>query len=131
MIIETPHENIELTEPVVKPVEIPEKMRPFSDKWGNIITKPIDVISENHGPHFIQVSLYAVNNLYFYGYQLKIKKLVFQKRAKVTDRPEETERDARRAAQNELFEIVNKQSKKALDVFLIFDKICYNQPELF
>lgn len=132
MTIETKHGNIELVDPPdIKPLEIPESMKPYCNKWGNIIEKPIKVISENHGPHFIQVFLYAINDYYFYGYQLKIKKLVLQKKANVTDRPEESEGEARQAARNELLDIVKNHSKKALEEFHFFDALVYEQGKLF
>jgi hypothetical protein len=77
----------------------------------------------------IKVLIYIVNDNFYYGYQLKINKIILQKQANIKDRPEETENNARLAARNELLNIVTE--KRLNDIFILFDKICYNQKELF
>ena len=125
MIVETPVEN----PPPVIGLQIPEYARPYCDTWGNFKIEPVKTIEESHGLNFIKVMIYMVNHGYYYGYQLKINKIILQKQANIKDQPEETENSARLAARNELQNIVTE--KKINDIFIMFDKICYNQPELF
>jgi hypothetical protein len=126
MIIETP---IEKAPPVIGAVKIPEYARPFCDTWGNIKKEPVRTIEESHGPNFIKVFIFNAGVGYFYGYQLKLNKVVLQKQANITDTPQETEDKAQRAAQDDLMAAVSE--KRLRKVFISFDKICYNQPELF
>ncbi len=126
MIVEIPVEN---PPPVIETVKIPEYARPWCDKWGNIKKEPGKTIEENHGPNFIKVFIYRAGEGFYFGYQLKIKKLILQKQANIRDIPHETEEKARLAAREELIRLTSE--KKIKEVFITFDKICYNQPELF
>ena len=115
----------------IKRAEIPAFARSYCDIWGNIKKTPIKAVEQAYGPNFIRFSVYQADTGYFYGYQLKIKKLILQKEANITDTPHETQDKACRADRNELLSIVSNYSKKMLGVFFNFDKICYEQPELF
>jgi hypothetical protein len=126
MIIETPVEN---PPPVIGTVEIPEYARPYCDLWGNIKKEPVKTIEESHGADFIKINIFRADPGFFYGYQFKIKKLILQKEANITDIPFDTEEKARRGIRDELLSIVTE--KKLLDTFAALDLICYNQPELF
>jgi hypothetical protein len=122
---------IENPPPVVDAVIIPEYARPYCDKWGNIKTDPLTIIEESRGTDFVKIYFFKIESSFFYSYQLKIKTVILQKVANINDVPEETEKKARRAARDELTEIMKKQSKNLLKIFLNFDRIYYNQPELF
>lgn len=128
MYIETPDDSFLA---ITDKLEIPEYARPFCDNWGNIKTAERKVIEESHGADFVNVYIFQLETGFYFGYQLKIKTIVLQKEANIKDAPAETEQEARLAARKELFSIISKQSKKLLEVFLHFDRICYNQPELF
>ncbi|GHU66519.1 hypothetical protein FACS189447_07550 [Spirochaetia bacterium] len=128
MNTETLIEN-EVSPAVVETVNIPEAARPFCDAWGNFTMNPLKTIEENHDGNFINVFIYQYENCFYYGYQLKLNKIIKQKKASVFDPPIEAEEKARRAAQEDLKRLVSE--RKIKKVFLYFDKICYNQPELF
>ncbi len=90
-----------------------------------------EIFEESHGADFVNVHIFQLESGFYFGYQLKIKTLILQKNANIKDVPAETEQAARSAVRKELFSIISKQSKKLLETFLSFDRICYNQPELF
>jgi hypothetical protein len=129
MIIETPHGNLDIIDSAG--VEIPEQMRPYCDTWGNLKIDPVDTMEESHSSNFIKVFIYKVDENFYFGYQLRLNRLIMQKQANIFDPPEKTGNAARRAAREKLHDIVGKHSKKTLEAFLLFDTICYNQPELF
>jgi hypothetical protein len=131
MIIETPGGNSNIINLAIGKVEIPEPMQPYCDTWGNLKIDPVDILEETHSFNFIKVFIYKVDENFYFGYQLRLNRLVMQKQANVLDRPEKTKNAARQVARKELHSIVSKHSKKTLEAFLIFDTICYNQPELF
>ena len=126
MIIETPIEN---APPVIDPVEIPEYARSYCDSWGNLRLNPLKTLDQCRGGDFIQITVYKADTGFYYGFKLKLKRLVYQKMANIRDTPHETEGKALRAAQEELLTLVSE--KKLAKTFLLFDKIRYNQPELF
>jgi hypothetical protein len=126
MIVESLIEN---PPPIIGGSEIPEYARPYCDTWGNLTIKPVKSIEESHGPNFVKVLIFMVNSNFYYSFQIKLNKVIFQKQANVNDKPEESENNARLAARNELLTIVTENKVK--EMFLFFDKICYNQPELF
>jgi hypothetical protein len=128
METETLAEN-EVSPAVIETVTIPEAARPFCDAWGNFLKEPLKTIEENHDGNFINVFIYEHEKLFYFGYQLKLGKIIRQKKAAIFDRPLETIDTARRAAQDELKSFVSERKLKK--VFIYFDKICYNQPELF
>jgi hypothetical protein len=127
MVVETPAE-IDNAPLVFNAVSIPESARPLCDIWGNFIN-PLKTIEQNNGNNFIKIFIYAYEGCFYFGYQLKLKKLIREKRANISDIPIDTEEKARKAAKNELTNIVTEE--KLQKVFISFDKICYNQPELF
>jgi len=101
----------------------------YCDKNGNFCIDPVKTIQENHNSDFIKVFIYKTESGFYYGYQLKLKKLVLEKPGNISNIPYETEEKARYATRDELLSLITeKQLKKA---FLMFDKVCYNQPELF
>jgi hypothetical protein len=126
MIIETPVEN---PPAVIGTVEIPEYARPYCDTWGNIKTEPVKSLEESHGPHFAKIFIYRAGPGFYFEYQLRIKKLITQKKANIGDVPLKTEEEALRAARDELLSLASE--KKLRRIFTTFDKIRYNQPELF
>jgi hypothetical protein len=125
-LIETPAEN---APPVIGAVNIPEYARPYCDIWGNIQKEPVKVLEETHDPNFVKVFIFCTEQGFFYGYQLKFDKLVLQKKANINDVPLQSEKEALNTARSEL--IAATTEKKLLKVFITFDTICYNQPELF
>ena len=129
-MLETPVEN---PPPLaVDAVELPEYARSYCDKWGNIKKTPEKIIEQNKAGDFIKVYIYKTDAGFYYGFQIKLRKLIYQKEANIIrDTPQETIDTAKMAARKEMVSIVNSYSKKLTEAFLTFDKICYNQPELF
>jgi hypothetical protein len=127
MIVETPTE-IENAPVVFNAISIPESARPLCDIWGNFIN-PLKTIEQKHGNNFIKVFIYDFESRFYFGYQLKLEKLVREKKANVSDLSHDTEEKARKAARDELTGLATETKLKK--VFITFDKICYNQPELF
>jgi hypothetical protein len=127
MVVETPAE-IENAPLVFNAVSIPEAARQLCDIWGNFIN-PIKTIEQNHGKNFIKVFIYGFEGRFYFGYQLKLEKLIREKRANVSDVFYDTEEKARRTAKDEIISLTTET--KLRKVFITFDKICYNQPELF
>jgi hypothetical protein len=126
MILETP---VDEAPPVISTVNIPEPLRAYCNKWGNLTVNPIKVIEENHGHNFIKVLIYAVDGKYYYGYNLKLSKVILQKQAKIQDSPLGTDTAAWDTARSELLQLAS--ARKLKETFELFDKIIYNQPELF
>jgi hypothetical protein len=127
MVVETPAE-IENAPLVFNAVSIPEAARQLCDIWGNFIN-PVKIIEQNHGNNFIKIFIYGFESRFYFGYQLKLEKLIREKKANVSDVFYDTEEKARKAARNELTSLTTET--KLRKVFIEFDKICYNQPELF
>jgi hypothetical protein len=100
------------------------------DQWGNIRLKAEKVIEETHGQNFIKIFIYKYNGQFFYGFQIKIEKLVRQKKANISDPPLQSTEEARAAAREQIIEICKSGHaiKKAFNDFTV---IRYNQPELF
>jgi hypothetical protein len=114
---------------VIDAIKIPEYAREYCDSWGNLRLEPLTTLDQSRNGDFIQITVYEAAMGYFYGYQLKLKKKIHQKKANIKDTPHETEEKARRAARDELLSFVSE--KKLMKTFIMFDKICYDQPELF
>jgi hypothetical protein len=128
MMIETLIEN---PPTVVNSEPIPAFARDYVDIWGNIKKTPVKAIEQARGPDFIRIYIYRADPGFYYGFQLKLKKLILQKEANIKDEPCKTEDEARQAARRTIVAFVGSYSKKLVDLYLTFDKICYNQPELF
>jgi hypothetical protein len=126
MTLETPVEN---APPVIDAAEIPEYARSFCDSWGNIKKEPLKVLEESHGPDFIKIFVYQTEKGFFFGYQLKLKKLILQKQASIKDTPLEGKTEAVKAAREQIKTLVTEN--RLIKTFIMFDTICYNQPELF
>ena len=127
-MIETPVENLPH---IVNSAPVPASARDYVDIWGNIKKTPVKAVEQAHGPDFIRVYIYQADPGYYYSYQLKLKKLILQKEANIKDEPCKNEDEARQAARREMIAAVSLYSKNLVDLYLTFDKICYNQPELF
>jgi hypothetical protein len=127
MVVETPAE-IDNAPLVFNAVSIPESARQLCDIWGNFIN-PLKTIEQNHGNDFIKIFIYGFEGRFYFGYQLKLKRVIREKRANISDVPIDTEEKARKAARDELTSLATET--KLQKVFTTFDKICYNQPELF
>jgi len=129
MLIETPVEN---PPPVTEVIDLPEYAIPFCDKWGNIKSSPEKTIEQKNGSDFIIINIFKSEKGFFYGFKLKLKKLIIQKEANVIkDTPFKTGEIALTAAREAIINFLNSYSKNMIKTFLSFDKICYNQPELF
>jgi hypothetical protein len=127
-MIETPVEYEDIPQ-ISGTIEIPEAARGLCDTWGNFQNEPVKIIEENHGGNFIKIIIYKYETGFYYGFQLKLDKVIRQKIANIKDTPIDTEEKARRAARYELTGLTSEA--KLRRVFIKFDKICYNQPELF
>ena len=129
MTIETPVEN---PPPVIDAVELPEYARAFCDKWGNMRKTPLKTVEQCKGGDFIKICVYDAPTGFYCAFQVKLRRLIYQKEANIIkDAPEKTPEAALFSARRELVSIVNNYSKKLVELYLTFDKICYNQPELF
>ena len=123
---------IENPPPVIDVAELPENVKEYCDKWGNIKMPPEKSIEQHIAGDFVKVNIYKIEQGYFYGFQMKIRKLIYQKKANVIkDTPQENFDMAKITARREIADIVNRYSKKLIPFYLSFDKVCYNQPELF
>jgi hypothetical protein len=128
-MLESPVEN---PPPVIDAVELPEYARAYCDKWGNMRKTPLKTIEQCKAGDFVKIFIYDAPMGFYYAFQAKLRRLVYQKEANIIkDAPEKTPEAALFAARRELVSIVNNYSKKLIKLFLTFDKICYNQPELF
>jgi len=128
-MLETPVEN---PPPLIDAVELPEYARAFCDKWGNMRKIPLKTVEQSKAGDFVKICVYDAPMGFYYAIQAKLRRLVWQKEANVIkDAPEKTPEAALFAARRELVSVVNKYSKKLVELYLTFDKICYNQPELF
>jgi hypothetical protein len=104
---------------------------PDYDQWGNVRADPVKVIEEAHGENFIKIFIYkAPRDSYFFGFQLKIEKVVRQKRANIADQPHRGPESARMAARDMIIDIC-KKNHGIKRLFADFTVIRYNQPELF
>jgi hypothetical protein len=104
---------------------------PNYDQWGNIKADPVKIIEETHGENFIKVFIYkAHGDSYFFGFQLKIDKVVRQKRANIAD-PHHRGPDSARAAARDMIIDICKKNHGIKRLFADFTVIRYNQPELF
>ena len=118
--------------PVLEIYSIPEYARNYTDKWGNIKKPPEKTIEQCKAGDFIKIFIYSAEPGFYYGFQVKLRKLVKQKEANIiNDSVQKTADAALYSARRELVSIVNNYSKKLVKTFLTFDRICYNQIELF
>jgi hypothetical protein len=110
----------------------PEVMPAYCDKWGNIRKEPERTIEENHGLNFIKIFIYEHGGLFFFGYQIKIEKLIRQKTGNIKNASFETIEAARIGAREELKNAIFKTRSRGVKMqFANFVKVYYNQPELF
>jgi hypothetical protein len=100
------------------------------DQWGNFRLQAEKVIEEIHGQNFIKVFIYRYNEQFFYGFQIKIGKLVRQKKANINDPPMQSREAAKEAARKQIIRIC-KTGHAIKKLFNDFTIIQYNQPELF
>jgi len=128
MTVETPVEN---PPPVINPFAIPEYARGYCDKWGNIKKPPVKALEQAHGRDFVRIYVYQAEPGFFWGFQLRLNKLIVQSEANIKDTPCKTENEALQAARLTMEAFIKENSKKSFELFLTFDKVCYNQPELF
>ena len=98
--------------------------------WGNLRGDPALVIDEAHDSNFVKISIYNVDGLFAYGFQLKMGTIIRQKTANIGGAIYKSEGAAREAAGKEVEAIcaTNKNSKK---YFAEFQKIRYNDYDLF
>jgi hypothetical protein len=116
--------------PAAPPGMIGQSQPDILDQWGNFRLQAVKVIEENHGQNFIRIFIYKYNKQCFYGFQIKIEKLVRQKRANINDPPLRSTEAVRTAAREQIIGIckTGHAIKKAFNDFIV---IRYNQPELF
>jgi hypothetical protein len=100
------------------------------DTWGNIRLEPVKAAQEAHGENCIRLFVYQYNGAFYFGFQIKIERLVRQKRANIKDIPHNTIEGARSAARNMIIEIC-KENHAIKKLFADFTVIKYDQPELF
>lgn len=98
--------------------------------YGAIKAEPVKVIEECHKKNYVKVSIYEVAGAYYYGYRLKVDRIIRQKAANLNDKPLESAESARIAARAEILNIC-AHSRFVRDIFEDFTTIMYNQYELF
>ena len=100
------------------------------DTWGNLRGEPFLTIEEAHAANYVNIYIYKVDELFAYGYQLKVGTILRQKKANISGAIYKTDGAAREAAGNEVSAIcaTNKNSKK---YFAEFQKIKYTDYDLF
>jgi hypothetical protein len=98
--------------------------------WGNIHGEPFNLIEEAHDNNYVKISIYKTNDLFAYGFQLKMGTVIRQKVANIGGAVYKTMGAAREAAGKEVAAVcaTNKNSKK---YFLEFKNICYIDYDLF
>lgn len=120
-------------------VNMPESE--FYDAWGNLKGPPIKTVDEYHGDDFIKIFVYRYDDMsddsclgrpadYYFGFQIKIDKLVRQKTANIADKPSRSVDEARIEARDIIINICRK-NRAIRRLFADFLIIRYNQPELF
>jgi hypothetical protein len=112
------------------PAPPPEGESPDYDQWGNLKINPVKAVEEVHGENFVKIFLYQYRDSFFYGFQLKIEKVVRQKRANIGDPALGGIESARAAAKDQIIDIC-KRNHGIKRLFADFTIIRYNQPELF
>jgi len=95
-----------------------------------IETEPIKIVEENHKKNYVRIFIYEVSNSFFYGYQLKVNRIIRQKKPTWADVPWMSIEAARLAAKAEIIKIC-KNNKMIRELFEDFTIIKYNQMELF
>ena len=147
MQVNSPEIDIDITEDEAPPplgifdgprVSMPESE--FYDTWGNLKGPPEKTIDEYHGENFIKIFIYKYTSIstvaggreadYHFGFQIKIERLVRQKRANIADPPMRGADEARLAARNMIVDVC-KKNRAIKRLFADFTIIRYNQPELF
>jgi hypothetical protein len=131
-------QNIDTTEPpppgdrlfTAPPGMIGQSRSNGLDQWGNLRLEADKVLEENHGKNFIKIFIYKYNNQFFYSFQVKIEKLIRQKKANINDPPLRSTEEARAAAREQIIGIC-KTGHAIKRAFNDFTVIRYNQPELF
>ncbi len=98
--------------------------------WGNCMDPIFDSITERINRGFINISLFNDNGMFFYGYTIRISKIIKSHTASILDKTYDRALDAKRAARNELRTIcgTDQKAKKAFSDFTI---ISYSQLEFF
>ena len=98
--------------------------------YGAIKAEPVKVIEESHKKNYVKISIYEVAGAYYYGYRLKVDRIIRQKAANINDKPLESAESARIAARAEILNICS-HSRFVRGIFEDFTNIMYNQYELF
>jgi hypothetical protein len=100
------------------------------DTWGNIRLEPVKTVNETHGENCVHIFVYQLGGAFYFGFQIKIDRVVRQKRANIKDIPHATAEGARAAARNMIIGIC-KENHAIKKLFADFTVIRYDQPELF
>ncbi|GHU13964.1 hypothetical protein FACS1894161_4350 [Spirochaetia bacterium] len=116
--------------PVLSTLDNPRPRLEGFNSFGIITAEPIKTIEENHKKNFVKIFIYHCAGVYYYGYQLRVDKIIRAKKASIYDPPLEAADAARLAAREEIRGICGS-SRFIRDVFDDFTTIIYNQPELF
>ena len=97
---------------------------------GKINSKPVKIIEEAHKKNYVKIFIYEVSGSFFYGYQLRVDRIIRQKKANSNETPLSSTEAARIAARDEIKRICG-HSRFIRDIFEDFTMIKYNQGELF
>lgn len=112
----------------------------YYDQWGNLKGTPAKTIEENHAENFVKIFIYQYSSIntvinhrqadFYFGFQLRIGKLVRQKQANIADSPCRSIESARIDARNMIIDIC-KKNRAIKKIFADFTMIGYDQLELF
>lgn len=95
-----------------------------------IKTKPIKIIEENHKKNYVKISIYEISGGFYFGYQLKVDRIVRQKCPTMNDTARTSAEEARLAARDEIKDLCG-HNRFIREIFEDFTMIKYNQGELF
>jgi hypothetical protein len=116
--------------PVLSVLDNPPPLEGETNAFGTITLEPVRTIIESHNKNFVKIFIYECAGRFYFGYQLKVDRIIRQKKANVADPSFNKAEAARMAARDEIKSICGS-SRFIRDIFEDFVTIIYNQPELF
>jgi hypothetical protein len=116
--------------PVFSALDNPLPVSGGSNAFGLITAAPVKIIEEYNKKNHVKIFIYEISGAFYFGYQLKVERIIRQKPAKISDTALSSAEAARMAARDEIKAICG-HSRFIRDIFEDFTVIKYNQMELF
>jgi hypothetical protein len=116
--------------PVLSVLDNPPPLEGETNAFGAITLDPVKSIVESHSKNFVKIFIYECAGRFYFGYQLKVERIIRQKKANVADTSYDKADAARLAAREEIKGICGS-NRFIRDILEDFVSIVYNQPELF